>query len=579
MSRNRLAFLRISLIALLIFTGCGSAFASLPGVFSLVLLLVFFALSSACYFHPITGASSRNSENGSALEPLALLALLLPGAAAADVAGDAGSDIGTSVCTGTQDYTQSFNFSTGLDPAAAGIGYKIIGAPANSSFGYKVTGAGDFNGDGIGDVVLWSYISGAAGLYVIFGRSGSSGTDVDVGTLSTADGIVITGSYYLGTYANAVSGVGDVNGDGFDDVAAGDFSDNTYSGSAWVIFGSASPGDVDVSSFTAAEAVRFFTSAGTFYYAGSAVSGPGDVNGDGIDDLLVGSHGGPSGNRGIVHVVYGKSGGFGGSTVDLTTINGGADGYYIDGESAFDRTGRSLGPAGDVNQDGVQDFLIGSHLVDVNGGAYVITGVAGTRSNILMNADGGVTTHGFKISGVSDSWANTLSGGGQDFNGDGVSDFAVSADTYGGSSGRTALLFGEMGNLSLGTPAAGQGILLDGSGGERAGRSFSLAGDVNGDGLADLLVGGPNAGNNGYALSGSAHLIFGRADWPNTGALLSSYTNGTDGIRLDGAGAGGTFARGTALSDVNGDGCADMLIGEPGNGNGSVYVIYGGLAQ
>jgi hypothetical protein len=167
-----------------------------------------------------------------------------------------------------------------------------------------------------------------------------------------------------------------------------------------------------------------------------------------------------------------------------------------------------------------------------------------------------------------------------DFNGDGQPDIAIGNNRGNSFDGRIAVLYGDVGTINPNSPASGQGFTLDGvsASGEYAGGSLSISGDVNGDGLRDLIVGAYGANNSAYQ-SGSAYLIFGRSDIPNTGATLAAYANGTDGIRIDGSLPSGNLGWSTHLGDVNGDTCADIILGQPYNGNGRAFVIFGGSVQ
>ena len=162
-----------------------------------------------------------------------------------------------------------------------------------------------------------------------------------------------------------------------------------------------------------------------------------------------------------------------------------------------------------------------------------------------------------------------------DFNGDGIPDFTIGSYATVGE-GKTALLFGDVGTADLGTLTTDQGLVLSGgSTNERSGYDLALADDVNGDGLADLFIGAYQASNS-TTQSGSAYLVFGRSD-PLTATDLSSYTGGATGIRIDGANNNHLLGQSVATGDVNGDGCADLIVGA--TNASKAYVVFGGVAR
>ena len=456
----------------------------------------------------------------------------------------------------TQDYTQSFDLST-VDPATNGFGFTIAGSTAGS-FGYGVGGAGDFNGDGINDILFSQrgYGGNLGRAYVIFGKD-DSGADIDTTGMSATDGITVTGgaNFDLGAQAGSVDFAGDVNGDGFDDLILGSYNYNAGNGGATLVFGSASPTSLTLPVATTSEGV-FFTGSNANSYMGYDVSGLGDINGDGFDDFAMSS---PD-VANSTYVAFGRSS-FSTTPVADNTLSG-ADGFVI-----TNANGRSIDALGDLNGDGIGDMLVTS-----GGNGYVIYGVAGTRSNVDVTALGG---DGYQITGLDSSFGYSGAGG-SDFNGDGTPDFAIGTTLYNSDAGETTLLFGDVGALSIGALTTSEGFRMGGSAAFEYSASFlSLNGDVNGDGYDDLLIGAAQA-DHSAGNSGSATLIFGRADTP-TGTDLSTYTGGSTGIRIDGAAAGNGLGSALGMSDINGDGCTDLILGTASADK--VYVIFGGQKQ
>ncbi|MFN7408918.1 MAG: hypothetical protein ACK5UM_02750, partial [Pseudomonadota bacterium] len=311
----------------------------------------------------------------------------------------------------------------------------------------------------------------------------------------------------------SVSSAGDINGDGFDDVIVGAWgadTNGTNSGAAYVVFGKASgfAPTFSASSLTGPNGFRI-TGAPAFDAAGISVSGAGDINGDKIDDLIVGSYG-------TAYVVFGKAGGFA-PNLNLSTLNG-TTGFRIINTSSNANIGGSVSVAGDVNGDGIDDLIIGEEYAGSNSGAaYVVFGkVGGFGATFDVSTLTGA--NGFRITGVAagDYAGSSVSAAG-DINGDGFADLIVgafSADPNGSRSGAAYVVFGKAGgfdatlNLSGLTGANGFRI-AGGAAGDNAGFSVSAAGDVNGDGIDDLIVGATGVDANGTS-SGAAYVIYGK---------------------------------------------------------------------
>jgi hypothetical protein len=270
----------------------------------------------------------------------------------------------------------------------------------------------------------------------------------------------------------------------------------------------------------------------------------------------------------------------------------GSNGFRLDGLTRS-ASGQSVSSAGDVNGDGFGDVIIGAPQADADepysGSAYVLFGkAAGFVASLSLSALDG--ENGFRLDGAAfgDRTGNSVSSAG-DVNGDGFDDLIIGAygtDRHGSYSGSAYVVFGKAdgfaASLSLSALDGENGFRLDGVGLQTvAGSRVSSAGDVNGDGFSDLMVGAPGANPNGYG-SGSAFVIFGRAGGFAASLDLDYHLlESGSGLRLDGAAmwnfAGSSVSAG---SDLDGDGFDDVVVGAPdagsnGDASGSAYVVFG----
>jgi hypothetical protein len=408
--------------------------------------------------------------------------------------------------------------------ALAQAGFRIDGAVGGDLAGWSVAAAGDVNGDGRADVIVGAPQAnsngraGSGSAYVVFGTAAP--TNVDLVALGQA-GFRIDGAAAGDEAGTAVAGAGDVNQDGHADVIVGArFAGNNrrpYSGSAYVVFGRAEPGTVDL---VALDQAGFrIDGAAESDLAGWSVAGVGDVNGDGWTDVMVGAR--FAGNRGragsgSAYVVFGRKTP---TTVDLASL--GQAGFRIDGAAAGDLAAGSVARAGDLNGDGRADVLVGARGADNNdrigsGSAYVVFGRR-APTNVDLAALGRA---GFRIDGAAagDRAAYSVAGPG-DVNGDGRADAMIGAHYADNDaredSGSAYVVFGRDGPTNVDLAALGRaGFRIDGAAvGDGAGWAVAEAGDLNEDGRDDVLLGAPDADDNGREGSGSAYVVFGKASF------------------------------------------------------------------
>lgn len=414
---------------------------------------------------------------------------------------------------------------------------------------------------------------------------------ISLGALNGPNGYRIEGRNAGDRAGKALKNAGDVNGDGLDDYIIGASAagpdGKQGAGEAYVVFGSTTnPSSLPLAALNGQNGFRLV--GATFNTAaGEAVGGGGDVNGDGYADLIIGAPGAAPGGiaeAGAAYVVFGAAA-FP-ERIELDELDGN-NGFRIDGVTEGQGLGASASLAGDLNGDGYDDVLVGAPNATVGnktaaGLAYVVFGDKSLPAQLSVATLDGAT--GFRVDGVSsESYAGNDVGAAGDMNGDGFSDGFIaawkSAANGGNESGATFIIFGKSNypaKLTLNEVTGGNGFRIEGiAAGDRSGRSVRSAGDVNGDGRGDLVIGAPFADNN----TGAAYVVLGANSFPSTVSL--GGLNGANGFVLSGDEAHGQAGMAVGAADVNGDGLDDVLVGASaaGSGNrrfaGKSYIVFG----
>lgn len=407
--------------------------------------------------------------------------------------GDINNDGYADVVVGSENYViggnkpgAAFVFLGGPGGLAAAPHLMLTNAVHGSNFGHSVSYAGDVNNDGFDDVII-----GANHFHATTGWDGAAylylGSASGLSETPAWSRIGLSGEDEFGT---SVAGAGDVNGDGYDDVLIGAarFADvEDAEGAIYLFYGGASG--------LSADPVWSYQADNRTAQLGYRVAGVGDLNQDGYADFAAGApfYDLPAlADTGLVVVFYGSA-----------TVPGAAPDWFATGDQADSRFGTSVAGAGDVNGNGYPDLLIGARGQDTTllncGAAYLFYASA---SGINAAADWSVfgrqaySGFGVAVAGMGD------------FNGDGYGDVVVGAHLFSNDQPQEGAVFVFRGSPS-GPVAYAQWVVYGDKAETEFGASISLAGDVNGDGKADLLVGSPSYKIDSKTKKGASFGFFG----------------------------------------------------------------------
>jgi len=461
----------------------------------------------------------------------------------------------------------SANSQSGKESATIAYSSSFVGAAGFDVAGWDVAFVGDVNKDGYEDLLIGAPKNNEGGLhagavYLIFG----SNTMPSLLTPLTQSDVIFVGAKSSDEAGMKVAGIGDVNGDGFSDFFISAPMENNGTGKVYLIFGKSSGWSAEV---RLSDADVIFAGEKWNDKAGLAIASAGDINRDGLPDILIGAphHDNGSNDVGKVYLIFGKSTGW------MKNTNLAHADVSFQGEAALDRLGFAVAGVGDINNDGIDDIAIGAPNFDYDrknnvGKVYLFFGKNGVwNSNInVSNADAS-----FIGAKPYDLLGKHISNRG-DINGDGINDFLITAATM-NTAGKIYIIFGKISDwFQNEIPEKGAPFFIGEKLNDCAGDP-TLLDDLNADGTSDLLIAAPKH-NGTYDQRGKVYVVMGKSDdWSQNVSLAVEY------VMITGENGHDYAGHGIASGDFDGDGFPEIAIGAPGNdtngqGAGIVYFYH-----
>eukprot|EP01120_Amphizonella_sp_Union-15-10_P007250 TRINITY_DN242_c0_g1_i15.p1 TRINITY_DN242_c0_g1~~TRINITY_DN242_c0_g1_i15.p1 ORF type:complete len:519 (+),score=89.26 TRINITY_DN242_c0_g1_i15:76-1632(+) len=479
-------------------------------------------------------------------------------------------------------------------------GFNIYGASSGSQTGRTIS-SGDINGDNIPDVAFGVYTASSTNkpqtgsTFVVFGKSTNFPLGIELSNLNGRNGFRINGASSYEGSGFSISLGGDINKDGIGDMIIGAFgaspNGRTFSGSTYVLFGKTGSFDrvVELSLLDGTNGFKI-NGENAYDYSGCSVNSEGDINGDNINDILIGAKTASPGGRisaGKSYIVFGKSSGFA-SSLELSSLNG-INGFSMNGAFARDNVGQSVSLGSDVNGDGISDILVGANS---RRGGYIVFGQTSpfppTLELSTLNGINGfaLVTPMPTMQPSSDNPGLTFDHG-RDINGDGIGDIIIGSyhsspnDIY--NAGTVYVVFGRTTfsqEVILSALNGLDGFIIYGNTvNQNLGFSVKIGEDINGDRIGDFVIGSIGASPNGNRYSGATYVFYGKSS--GYGAVVSTILDGNNGFTLNGGSIGDNSGSSITLADINGDGLSDVIVGSMNASPsrriqaGAGYVVFG----